>query len=78
MNHPLIGSFDGLTDSDVDSKIVELQRKYFMSQNPQLKNQISLALEMYQEEARTRREKAYAKLNQNDEDNGLDNLINIG
>lgn len=78
MTHPLLGSFDGLTDSQVELKVSELQKKYFQTQNPQVRGQIVLTLEMFQEEARARREKAYAKLNENGKDNGLDNLINIG
>lgn len=76
MFNPLVDSFDNLTDSDIENKIVELQRKYFLTHNPSLQNQISVILDMYKEEARSRRAKQFAKLN-NQDNNDLDSLINI-
>lgn len=76
MFNPLIDSFDKLSDSEIDAKISELGRKYFQSRNPQLQQQIATILEMYKDEARSRRAKQYQKIQQNN-DNGLDSLINI-
>jgi len=75
--NPLVDSFDDLSDSEVDQKIVDLQKKYFMSQNLQVQSQIASILDMYREEARARQQKAYAKMNQSNDDADLDNLINV-
>lgn len=76
MFNPLVDSLDHLSDSEIDNKISELGRRYFQSHNPQMQQQIAVLLEMYKEEARTRRAKQYLKIQQNG-DNGLDSLINI-
>ena len=74
--NPLVDSLSSLSDTEVDKKIMELQKKFFMSANPQVKQQIAVFVDMYREEARTRQQKAYEKLN-SDNDSDLDNLINI-
>jgi hypothetical protein len=76
MFNPLVDSLEGLSDSELDLKISELSRKYFQSQNPQVRQQISTILEMYKEEAHCRRARQYQKIQQNT-DNGLDSLIKI-
>jgi hypothetical protein len=76
MFNPLVDSLEGLSDSEIDAKISELGRKYFISHNPQVQQQIATILEMYKDEARSRRAKQYQKIQQNG-DNGLDSLINI-
>ena len=74
-NH-LVKDFAELTDTQVEEKVIELGRKYWMTNNPDLRVQISNVLEMYKEEARARRARAFQK-SQQDDDKGLDNLINI-
>lgn len=74
--HPLIDSLPDLSDSEVEAKVVELQRKYFATRNVGLQLQIANILEIFKEEARCRQAKAYARINQNKDDD-LDNLINI-
>lgn len=74
--NPLVDSMDELSDSEVDKKIVELQKKYFMAVNPQLKMQIANILDMYREEAKARQQRAYEKM-RDDNDSDLDSLINI-
>ena len=76
MFNPLVDNFSILTDSEIENKISELSRKYFMSNNPQVQQQISTILEMYKHEARSRRANAMLKSQQNNE-NGLDDLINV-
>lgn len=76
MFNPLVDSLEHLSDSEIDAKISELGRKYFQSHNPQVQQQLAVLLEMYKDEARTRRAKQYQKIQQNT-DNGLDSLINI-
>ena len=78
MFNPLVDSFDQLKDSEIEGKIVELQRKYFQAgANPQLQQQVQAILEMYKLEMQERRSKSLQKQNQENGDNSLDNLINI-
>ena len=77
MFNPLIDSFDGISDSEIEDKISELSRKYFISRNPYVQQQISTILEMYKEEMRSRRAKQRLKDQEQNGENGLDNLINI-
>jgi len=75
--NPLVDSFDALSDNEVEQKIIDLQRKYFQTSNPGLQDQITTILEMYKEEARSRRAKAFAQQSQNNGEDGLDNLIKV-
>jgi hypothetical protein len=74
-NH-LVNNVSDLTDSEVEDKIIELGRKYWMTQNTDLRVQISTVLEMFKEEALVRRAKSMQRSQENG-DNSLDNLINI-
>jgi hypothetical protein len=77
MFNPLVDSFDQLKDSEIENKIVELQRKYFQAgANPQLQQQVQAILEMYKLEMQQRRAKSLQPSQENG-DNSLDNLINI-
>jgi FKBP-type peptidyl-prolyl cis-trans isomerase (trigger factor) len=73
--NPLI-SVGSLKDNEIDQKIQELSRKYFMTQNPEMKNQILNILNIYKEELSTRRAAAWEKQSQKN-NKELDNLINI-
>ena len=78
MLNPLVDSLAGLTINQLEEKISILQRRYFMTHNPQVQHQIANFLEIYKEEAHTRRAIEYER--QKDQDNGgkgLDSLINI-
>ena len=77
MFDPRIDNLNNFTDSEIENRIVELGRKYWMSRNPDVQQQISVALEMYKEEARARRAKAFLKQQEQSGDNPLDNLINV-
>ena len=77
MFNPLVDDISVLSDSELDQKITELSRKYFMSANPQVQMQISAILEMYKEEMRARRARQQLEQSQNNDNNGLDSLINI-
>jgi|TARA_B100001093_G_scaffold371262_1_gene356246 hypothetical protein len=78
MFNPLVDSFSELKDTEIENKIVELQRKYFQAgANPQLQQQVQAILEMYKHEMQERRAKSLNKQNQQDDNNSLDNLINI-
>lgn len=76
MFNPLVNSLNDLTNTQVDEKLQELQRKYFQTQNPQLKVQIQNLLEMYKIEKETRTAKELMKTQESD-NNNLDGLINI-
>ena len=74
--NPLVNSFDDLSDIELEEKILELNKKFWMTHNPQVKEQITAILDMYKAEMEGRRAKA-KKINSQDGDNSLDNLINI-
>jgi hypothetical protein len=74
--HPLAGSFDTLKDSELESKISDLTKKYFMTYNTNIKSQIAMLLDSYKEEMSKRRSIALEKL-MNSRDKNLDKLINI-
>jgi hypothetical protein len=77
MFNPLVDSFEQLSDAEVENKLLELQRKYFMSHNPQVQEQIATILDMYREESRARRAKQYQQQQEQNGEKGLDSLINI-
>ena len=74
--NPLVHSFDNLSDIELEEKILELNKKFWMTHNPQVKEQITAILDMYKAEMEGRRAKA-KKINSQDGDISLDNLINI-
>jgi hypothetical protein len=77
MFHPLITDLQSLSDAQVEDKISNLQRKYFQTYNLDLKNQISMTLDMYKEELKHRRFLAVQKFKEQNSNNDLDNLINV-
>jgi hypothetical protein len=77
MFNPLVDSFARLSDVEVENKMLELQRKYYMTHNPQVQDQIAAILDMYREEARARRAKQYQQQQEKNGENGLDNLIKV-
>lgn len=74
--HPLIEDLSLLKDNEIESKALDLSRKYWMSRNPEVQMQIKLLLDQYNEELRIRRSKLiqqqYETRNQD-----LDKLIKI-
>jgi len=78
MLNPLIDSLAHFTLNELEGKIHDLQRKYFMTSNQQVQLQMSTILEIYKEELYTRR--AIENQRQKDQDNGgsgLDKLIKV-
>lgn len=77
--HPLRESTQSLSDNDIEEKVMQLNRKYFQTQNPQVRNQISLLLDDYklELEARRAKQKLEAQKHQENGESGLDNLINV-
>lgn len=75
---PLITDLTNYTNTQLESKIVDLQLKYFQTQNPQVRDQIITTLNIYKEELSTRQ--AIAAQRQREKHDGksdLDGLINI-
>lgn len=79
MFNPLL-NLSQYTDSQLETKLMELQRKYFQTQNPELRSQIAITLEDFRSELYTRRSIAAQKQREQYQQNGgndLDSLINI-
>lgn len=74
--HPLVEDLSSLKDAELETKVSELTRKYFMSRNPAVQFQIAAVLDTYKEELSVRRQRDYEKM-MNNRDKGLDKLINV-
>jgi hypothetical protein len=74
--HPLVTNLNELKDSEVEARISDLTKKYFMSPNPELRAQVSAVLDTYKEEMSKRRQEALKKL-MDTRDKSLDKLINV-
>ena len=72
---PLTMDLKNFTDSQLEEKISDLQKKYFMTQNFQVKDQIANFLDFYKEELQNRRKEAQKKIEE--KQNNLDNLIKV-
>lgn len=77
MYNPLATDYPELSDRQLEEKLAELGRKYWMTPNPQVQGQISTLMEMYKLELRTRMARAKVQQEQDNNEKGLDNLINI-
>ena len=79
MFHPFEGDLSQLKDSEIEEKIVELNRKYYQAYRlgkPELLTQISTFVTIYKDEmARRYAEKMQSSRKQMDGD--LDQLINV-
>ena len=74
--HPLIDNLSTLRDTELDEKINALTRRYFMTNNPGVQQQIASVLEMYREEQTNRRLNELKRtMKQRGKD--LDSLIDI-
>lgn len=74
--HPLIDNLSNIKDSELDSKINDLTRKYFATSNFQLQQQIIMVLETYKAELSNRKRIEYENMMKS-RDKGLDKLINV-
>jgi len=74
--HPLIGDLSALKDSEVDSKINDLTRKYFATTNFEVQQQIVMALETYKAELAKRQAATFEKM-MNTRNKDLDKLIKV-
>lgn len=76
MFNPFVNDLNELSDQELENKTIELSKKYWQTQNPDVRVQIQTVLNMYREELKVRRAQEKVK-NQDNDDNSLDNLINI-
>ena len=75
MIHPFSEDTANMSVSDIHEKLAELSKKYFQTQNPQVREQLQTFIEFYKQEARIKEEKE--KHQEQNGDLDLDNLINI-
>lgn len=76
MFHPLQQDLSNLSDSEIESKLQELSRKYFAAQrmgNLDLLTQVATFVNIYRNEL----SKRYMTKNKGDLDKDLDQLINV-
>jgi len=76
MFNPLI-NVSSISLSELETGTIDLQRKYFQTHNPILKQQIAVVIDMYKEELYNRRAEEAEKQRQQSGIEGLDTLINI-
>jgi len=74
--HPLAGDMSQFKDNELEEKINSLTRKYFMTYNMEVRQQMSMLLETYKTELSKRRQLALDKLMQKSEKN-LDKLVKV-
>jgi len=74
--HPLADNISALKDNELENKIQELTRKYFMTSNYEVQHQITMLLDLYKQELAQRQAKMWQ--NQFEKRNkDLDKLINV-
>lgn len=76
MIHPLAEDFSDLKDAEVENRLQDLSKKYWMTNNPHVRQQMSILIGLYREELSARRQKVLQQQYQN-RDKGLDKLINV-
>jgi len=74
--HPLLGNLESLKDNELEQKIFDLSKKYFMTSNPEVKSQMVMVLDGLKEEMSKRRQAQLAALMAN-RDKTLDKLIKV-
>jgi hypothetical protein len=75
--HPLAGNLEDLKDQEINNKISDLTKKFFMTHNPEVQRQIANLLDEYRNELGARNAKLWQKQMENNSGKGLDKLINI-
>lgn len=74
--NPFVDNLNDLKDTEIENKIQDLSKKYWMVANPNVKMQIANLLEIYKQEITVRRAQAWDQQNQK-RNKDLDNLIQI-
>ena len=76
--NPFVDNLQDISTTELSEKIANLSKKYFMTNNPEVQNQIRSVLDMYKAEAISRQAKETFDQNKSENgENSLDNLINI-
>ncbi len=75
--HPLVGNLEDLKDQEINAKISDLTKKYFMTHNPSVQSQIANVLDELKNELAVRNARIWQKQMENNSNKGLDKLINI-
>jgi len=76
MIHPLAEDFSRLKDIEIENRLQDLSKKYYQTQNPNVKQQIAIFIDIYKTELNSRRMKAMEQLYQK-RDKDLDSLIKV-
>lgn len=74
--HPLAGDLSEFKDSELESKVQDLTKKYFQTANMDIRMQIASLLENYNVELATRRQAQLQKM-MDGRDKSLDKLIRV-
>jgi hypothetical protein len=74
--HPLIVNLSELKTAEIESKINDLTKKYFMTSNFEVQTQITSMLDTYKEELGNRQREEWNKVMES-RNKGLDKLINV-
>jgi hypothetical protein len=74
--HPLIVNLENIKTHELEEKIAELSKKYFLTHNPDLQFQIVSIIDEYKNELSKRRQDEWNKIEEK-RDKGLDKLIKI-
>lgn len=74
--HPLLGNLNNLKDAELEQKIFDLSKKYFMTSNIEVRSQMVMVLDGLKEEMNKRRQAQLANMMAN-RDKTLDKLIKV-
>lgn len=74
--NPLADDLSDLKDTEIENKIQDLSKKYWLTRNPDVRTQIANFLEIYKEELNIRRAKAWEQQYQK-RNKDLDDLIQV-
>lgn len=74
--HPLVGDLSSLKEAELENKINELTRKYFITNNVEVRSQISAVIDTYKEQLNIRRQAEWQKM-MDSRNKDLDKLIKV-
>lgn len=74
--NPFVDDMSNLKDAEIENKIQDLSKKYWISRNPDIRMQIANLLEIYKQELNVRRAKAWDQQYQK-RNKDLDDLIQV-
>jgi len=77
MIHPHQPDLSEFTETQLEEKLLKLNHMYFITDNPDVRQQMILLIDGYKLEIEARRVEARRKQIEDQEDNSLDDLINV-